>query len=389
MRDLISTLVSSRETPWSTPSDWRFRAQALLVAKPRRALKRRWLGVLQGASRVPPICRGIIVIMSFLALILTGCDTQTPSPAEMKGVAMTIPYRLLVGQSLNAKQRREVEAIVADVFEEVDTHYNDWNPDSEISRLNQLEAGQSVRISEKLATLIRVTERLVLITEGRFDPTVSPLQKLWRAHLERHEVPPAPALAAVKASVGWDKIHLVDDIFWKDHSLTRIDLGGIAKGYCVDLMLARLNAAGYGNLYFEWGGEIATTGQHPEGRPWSVFISALGDPSPENAVATLQMGKQAIATSGDYMQYWQAEGKVYFHIVNPLNLKPLEVKDQSIASVSVLGPDCTLADGLATALMMFDSAEEAKLWAQELQALEPELSVWIQTRSLAGGVAGG
>ena len=318
--------------------------------------------------------------LSALAL-LCGCDSSDPEPISFTGVAMTIPYRLLVGDAQVAEQQDLVERELQAVFDEVNTVYNDWNPQSEISKLNQAGAGERRHLSIELTRLLEITEKLVMLTEGRFDPTVSPLQKLWRRHLEEGQLPSDRELAALEGCVGWDKLQHEHRSFWKQHRATRVDLGGIAKGYCVDRVIQRLKAAGFQELYFEWGGEIATAGQHPSGRPWRIFISSLGSNDPAQAIATLELQNQALATSGDYMQAWTVGDKTYFHIVNPQTGRPLELRNDTIASVSVLAPNCTVADGLATALMTFGSAGEARLWAAELKRDYPELSFWIVTRA--------
>lgn len=335
--------------------------------------------------------RAFLAVLFITVSILSCSQQQPPSsrggPSELSGIAMTVPYRLLIGQSLDDAELTRVEEIVATVFDEVNRIYNDWNPDSELSQLNNhLGAGEKRPISPQLQRLLQLTSDMVQLTEGRFDPCISPLQKLWRRYLEQtpSSRPPESEIAALAPSLGWDKIHFEEGVFWKEHAQTRIDLGGIAKGYCVDLMVERLVAAGYPDCYFDWGGELAARGLHPEGRPWTIFISALGNPDPEQAVATLALSERAIATSGDYMQSWTTdeggEPCQYSHIVDPLSQQPLRVTATSIASTSVLGISCTQADALATALMMYENADEAQEFVNRVQELYPQLHVWIVTR---------
>ena len=171
--------------------------------------------------------------------------------------------------------------------------------------------------------------RMTELSEGRFDPTIEPLQKLWKEHLAQGTVPSKPQIDALLPAIGWNKIHLSKGKICKDHDLTSLDLGGIAKGYCVDLLVERLNANGYPSIFVEWGGEIRTSGQHPDNRPWTIFISRFGNPDPEKALAILTLRNQAIATSGDYIQQWKVqkentgEEAVYFHIIDPLTGQPL------------------------------------------------------------------
>lgn len=134
----------------------------------------------------------------------------------------------------------------------------------------------------------------------------------------------------------------------------------------------------------EWGGEIRASGQHPDKRPWKIFISRLGDPDPSHAIATVELHDQAIATSGDYMQFWKVTlpgggERLYFHIINPTTYRPLIATTTSIASVSVLASTCTFADGIAKVGMMFPTVKEAEKWADEIHSQYPDTQFWFLT----------
>lgn len=298
---------------------------------------------------------------------------------------MTINYRILIGEQIKSPQNKEIRQIIDEAFAEINAIYNKWNPDSELSRLNRLSADQTQILSPQLYAFLERTNALVQLTNGLFDPTVEPLQELWKSKLENKQMPSRKEIESLKPCLGWDKIHFENGIFSKNDSRTQLDLGGIAKGLCVDLLLERLNQGGYMNLYVEWGGEIRTSGHHPEGRPWAIYISHLEDSNPDNAVAKLDLINQAIATSGDYFQHWtvkDAEGqtRTYCHIFHPKKLEPVLVHPGSVASASILADDCMTADALAKVLMLFDSAEEAKVWFEGVQKANPEMQCWIVTR---------
>lgn len=298
---------------------------------------------------------------------------------------MTIRYRLLIGQSLTDNQRQVIQAIVEQTFDEVNRYYNKWNADSELSQLNRLPANEKRQLSPQLYQFLLKVGEIVKWTEGRFDPTVEPIQQLWKQYLEQGQTPTQEEILALRPCIGWDKIHLNDGFFFKDDSRTSLDLGGIAKGYCVDLIVERLNQAGFANVFMEWGGEIRASGEHPSHRPWNIYISRFEDARPNHALAYVSLKDQAIATSGDYFQFWTAkttsgEQKIYTHIFNPLTLQPLEVKPGSIASASLLADSCILADGLAKVAMLFDSLEEAQQWTMQVQKMIPNLTFWMVTR---------
>lgn len=265
---------------------------------------------------------------------------------------MTIPYCVQVGGRLTDEQTQTIHQVILETFAEIHAVYDNWNSDSEVAALGKLAAHQSVELSEPLAAFLAFVGQVVTLTEGRFDPTVDLLQHVWKDHLRAGSLPDPSQLAPLVQATGWHHVHLEGRTFWKDEPLTAIDLGGVAKGYAVDLILERLAEAGYGSLYVEWGGEIRTIGSHPAGRPWKVGIQGLD---------AIELNNSAIATSGSYIQNWTIDGTSYTHIIDPRTSEPLH--DCPISSVSVIAPTCREADALATALMLFPSASAAQDWA--------------------------
>lgn len=317
-------------------------------------------------------------------MLLLSCTDQSFNqvPTVFSGNSMTINYRILIGDPLDSAQKEKILKIIQETFTEIDLIYNKWNPHSEVSQLNRLEAGEKKALSLALFHFLERTDYLVLLANGRFDPTIEPLQQLWKEKLTQGKIPEPFEIESLKPCLGWDKIHFHHQVFYKDDNRTQLDFGGIAKGYCVDLMLENLADAGFQNLYVEWGGEIRVSGMHPAGRPWSIFISRLEDHDPEHAIATLNLKDQAIATSGDYFQNWTVQtpnGKTvtYCHVFDPLKLEPLIVKPGSIASASLMAKDCLTADALAKVLMLFDSTEEAQTWIEQVKQTHPDLACWI------------
>lgn len=328
-----------------------------------------------------------MVYFLWLLLLLVSCQTDhstVPHTTTFTDTVMTINYRIVIGMPLSQVQQQSIQQIISSTFSEIDAIYNKWNPNSELSKLNRLKAKQTVTLSPLLARFLQQVQQIVTISEGRFDPTIEPLQQLWKQKLQQGIEPTNEEIASITPAIGWDKVHFDDGIFYKDHDLTSLDLGGIAKGYCVDLLVERLNAAGYPNLFVDWGGEIRTSGKHPDNRPWHIFISRLGDTDPTHAIAQLDLIDQAIATSGDYIQNWTVAGNnptTYFHIFDPKTARPIMMSDSSIASASVLAPTCLLADGLATAAMMFPSIAEATLWTEKVTSQMPDVQFWLLSRS--------
>lgn len=263
---------------------------------------------------------------------------------------MTIEYAVQVGDA--HPDLSQIQRIIDTTFREIDQIYNNWNPYSEVSLLNALPAWQKLELSPQLAVFLKKIERLNALTEGRFDPTVAPIKmSLLAGEITTH------------SPVGWEKIHLEGDIFWKEEGAIALDLGGVAKGYAVDLLVERLQNQGYDHLFVEWGGEIRVAGRHPEGRPWKVAILY-----PNSVV--LELHEEAIATSGSYHQRWEIGEATYTHIIDPKTREPLS--NSPIQSASVVTQSCMEADAFATALMLFASQEEAYAWAEK-----NNLRIWL------------
>lgn len=275
--------------------------------------------------------------------LLAGCN-PSHGPERFDGKAMSIPFVVQLGHKLNSTEKMEIEALIFSSFSEINRIYNPFNPQSEISAFNKLEADEKMQLSYPLFQFLNRVSSIVQLTEGRYDPT---LKK-----------------SGEKSSMGWGHIHNNEDVFWKDHSETSIDLCGSVKGFFVDQLVEKLQNLGYKNIYVDWGGEIKTFGLHPCNRKWKIGLMGSQD--------KICLYNSAIATSGNYLQKWSENGLTYTHIIDPITLNPLEITDSSITSVSVLNSSCMLADALATALMVFPTHEEAKKWAKK-----HGIKIWI------------
>lgn len=308
---------------------------------------------------------------------------QIPSGTMLSGEAMTLEYHITFGKSLNATEQTDAEKIVFATFDQIHRICNQWNQDSLLSRCNQMAAGQRQAIPPLLQQLLVIAHDVHVLSQGRYDPTIEPLKKVWMEALHKGEEPSNAFLAHIAPQIGWHQLHVENGYLWKDHDKLALNLDSIAKGYCVDLLTERLVAAGFSDVFVEWGGEIRAAGQHFQQRPWQLFIRRLEDADPKHALATLTLQDAAVATSGDYLQHWTREidHKItYFHIFDPHTLHPLSTHPGSIASVTVRAPTCALADALATAGMFCSNLDEARQWAHAVQQKFPDTAFWFAAR---------
>jgi len=227
-----------------------------------------------------------------------------------------------------------------------------YDPESEVFRLN--ESGKLAVSPETFLLLVKAREFWVL-TSGAFDVTVAPLMDIWGFSDKKYRLPADEEINRAKKAVGSDKILLNAGDFMVEFSAPgmKIDLGAIAKGYAVDCAVRKLKEKGIKNCLINAGGDIYCLGAK-NGRPWKV---AIKNPREPGVVEYLDLQDKAVATSGDYEQYFTAGDKRFPHIFDPKTGYPA---DSGVISVTVIANDCLSADALATSIFVLgkDSALE-------------------------------
>jgi methylenetetrahydrofolate dehydrogenase (NADP+)/methenyltetrahydrofolate cyclohydrolase len=297
--------------------------------------------------------------MLFL-LLMVSCTQQKDPCTYFEGKAMTLPYHITIGKKLNRKEQKQVLQVIESTFSQVHAIFDNWNPRSEISLLNQTEKEAFIPLSAELQDLLHLCGQIVSLSQGRFDPTVGSLVSLWH----NHPSPPTEAFQKACDGLGWNHISIQNGIFKKDSNETKIDLCGISKGICIDWMVERLQKIGLTDLIVDWGGEMRAIGHHPELKDWLVQIHPALTQN-HRQIAPIPLRNSAIACSHNPC------------IINPLTASPIEQTDYAVAYVAVIAPNCALADALATAAQLFPSRKEAEKWAQEVVELYPDVRFWI------------
>ena len=137
-----------------------------------------------------------------------------------------------------------------------------------------------------------------------------------------------------------------------------IDLGSVAKGYAGQLAAQMLRNSGVESALLNLGGNVQTVGAKPDGSPWQIGIK---DPKGEDAMMVLSIADQAVVTSGGYERYFEQDGQTYWHIMDPFTGHPA---DSGLISVTIVGDEGVVCDGLSTALFVMGLEKAADLWAQ-------------------------
>jgi thiamine biosynthesis lipoprotein len=226
--------------------------------------------------------------------------------------------------------------------------------DSEISRFNQLEAIDTpFSISSGFLKVMMEASSLYKETKGAWDGTVAPLVNLWGFGTgpAKGNIPSDDAINALRKESGFDLITISEEGYLKKKSpRVTLDLSSIAKGYGVDDIAGMLKQNDIDHFLVEIGGEVYASGKKENNELWRVGINTPKKEAPVDQVyKTVLLSNKAMATSGDYRNFFERDGKRYSHIIDPKTGYPI---GNSIVSVSVLADSCMVADGLATGIMV-------------------------------------
>ena len=290
--------------------------------------------------------------------IIAGCEKpvdQVHLSGPTMGTTYNIKYIVAEGQPTPDVVQKEVDRLLEQVNDQMST----YRTDSELSLFNQSESSQPFEVSPQTATVVKEAIRLNNLTLGALDVTVGPLVNLWGFGPEaRPEVVPSDnELEKRKAETGIEHLSVNGNTLSKDIPKLYVDLSTIAKGWGVDVVADYIESQGILNYMVEVGGEMRLKGLNREGVKWRI---AIEKPTvDERAIQEIiEPGDMAIATSGDYRNYFEKEGVRYSHIINPQTGKPINHK---VVSVTVLDKSSMTADGLATGLMVLGEDKGMKV----------------------------
>ncbi len=282
---------------------------------------------------------------------------------DLKGTTMgTIGY--------NIKYFNEDGANYGD---EIDSLLRIWNlslstyiPKSEISRFNSGSDCFSFE-SDYFLPILQACEEVFQKSNGAFDPTVGPLVNAWGFGPDKSMVPDSSTVDSLRQFVGFDKIKFDSKKVCKDSPGIKLDFSAVAKGYAVDVVADFLKGKGVNNLLVEIGGELICRGTKNDDKPWRT---AIEDPDTEiygqKLRAIVELKNRAVATSGNYRNYYVRDGITYVHTIDPATGYPIS---HTLLSASVFADNCMLADAYATAFMVL-GLEKSKYILDNTQSLD-------------------
>lgn len=261
---------------------------------------------------------------------------------------------------------KDLKAEIEEELHRVDASLSMFNPKSTISCLNRSETDKT---NEMLDEVLGLSFAINKATDGAFDPTVAPLVNAWGFGFKSGQMPDSMQVDSLRTLVGLSGIHLQDGRLRKDNPLSILDFSAIAKGYGVDRAAQVLRNHDIRNFMVEIGGEVVTEGVNEKGEPWRIGINKPDDDSTSTNTELqdiISLSGKAIATSGNYRNYYISGGRKIAHTINPKTGYPAQ---QDILSSTVMAPSCAEADAFATAFMVL-GLEESKAVLMKQPQLE-------------------
>ena len=264
--------------------------------------------------------------------------------------------------------RQQVRSRLAEINRLMST----YDSQSELSRFNASDSEGWFPVASETARVVAFALEIAELSDGAFDPTVGPAVNLWGfgPNKRRGKLPTDDAISQALERVGYQNISVRSEppSLRKMNPDAYLDLSAIAKGYAVDQVAELLEAQGFGAAMVEIGGEVRTFGTKPNDIPWRIAIEKPRVPkippgTSEPFQQILELRKAAIATSGDYHNYFERDGVRYSHTIDPQTGRPVQ---HQLAVVTVHAETCMEADALATALLVM-GVEPGYDWSEQHQ----------------------
>lgn len=264
---------------------------------------------------------------------------------------------------------KDMQADIVAELKKVDNALSTFNSTSVISLVNQ---NKPVKLDKMFTDVFTLSQKISVDTEGAFDITVAPLVNLWGFGFKQGVPPSRHAVDSIRTTVGYDKVSLKAGRIVKDNPRTMLDCSAIAKGYGVDVVANYLRRQGVQNFIVEIGGEIVSRGLSEKRLPWKIGVTKPVDDSlqlNQQIQTVLNVKDKAMATSGNYRNFYYKNGRKYAHTIDPKTGYPVQ---HTILSATVLADNCATADAYATSIMVMGLDKAKKLLERH-----PELMAYI------------
>ena len=293
-----------------------------------------------------------MILLIALACFGDGCTSSNRSIEShlFHGETMGTTFSVKIVGNFHSARLESLGSSITDTFTKIDEAMSTYREDSELSRFNQWMTTEPFQVSGDTLSVFQQALEISKLTGGAFDITVEPLVSAWGFGPtgKPEKIPTDDELKKLLGRVGYYKLEIdpIASTIRKLDPLLSCDLSAIAKGFAVDRVSDLLESARVMDYLVEIGGEIRTSGQNDFQRAWNVAIERPGPGAPV-VHRLLALSNAALATSGDYRNYYEIEGRRISHAIDPRTGQPVS---HGLASVSVVAETCMEADAIATAL---------------------------------------
>lgn len=305
------------------------------------------------------------VVVLLLFVLFSGCQTPSPQYMTNNGKVFGTYYHIVYQSPKGVSFVGEIEAELHRFDMSLSTYQNE----SVLSKVNQ---NLPVVLDSLFLNVFNKSLEISALTNGAFDPTVAPLVNAWGFGFKKKEHITDVLIDSIKMFVGYQKVRLNNMVIEKDDPRLMLDFSAIAKGYAVDVIGELLYRLGCKNYMVDIGGEVLAKGVNNEGNVWRIGINEPNEnesDTPNALQAIVKLQNKAMATSGNYRNYFYENGKRFAHTIDPETGYPV---DHSLLSATVLANSCMTADALATALMVIGLKK-----AQELIVKLEDVDVFL------------
>ncbi|MDA9898222.1 FAD:protein FMN transferase [Flavobacteriales bacterium] len=303
----------------------------------------------------------------YILVVFFGCKGVNNSITLVHnvGFAQGTSYSIKYMASDNQDFHHQIDSI----FAEIDNSLSTYIPQSLISQLNTGDT--SLILDTHFVRVFKAAQQLSNLSSGLFDCTVNPLVDAWGFGENQKKDLDSIAIIELLNKVGYREVYLKGDSLISNPLLRTLNFNAIAQGYTVDVIAEYLNAQSVTDYLIEVGGELRSKGLNSRNKSWRVGIDKPSNEIDKNDrfQIVINLNNKSLATSGNYRKYYEKDGQIYSHTINPKTAYPVQ---HSLLSATVIADDCMMADAYATTFMVMGVEQ-----TQEFLKSHPELEVFL------------
>ena len=318
---------------------------------------------MRAKSRTIRIWQIVFLLLLVIGTVLIIRQQRNLPYQHNEGFVFGTVYHVTYQHNKDLQENIEAE------MKKVDDALSTFNKNSILSKVNQNEP---VELNDMFKDVFNMAEQISKATDGAFDITVAPMVNAWGFGFKKGTPPTKHVVDSLKSLVGYQKVRLESGRIVKQDSRIMLDCSAIAKGYGVDVVANYLRKEGIENFIVEIGGEVVSSGISEKRLPWKIGVTKPVDDSirqDQELQTILNVTNKAMATSGNYRNFYYKNGKKYAHTIDPKTGYPVQ---HGILSATVLADQCAVADAYATSFMVMGLDK-----TKEILKKHPELMVYI------------